>query len=139
MRREDLDDYLNRKQEIIKLENRIRKLKEKDNQTASDIVKGSDPEFPYTQRSYHIEGVVNWKPCALTLSMESRLKKKIEELRNLERDMEEYVEKIPSAELRMIFEMRVYERKSFKEIGKELNYEESTARKKYEQCLKLSV
>ncbi|WP_222927699.1 hypothetical protein [Biomaibacter acetigenes] len=64
--KELLQQYTDLQAEIKDLEDRIRKLENQADKIVQDSVIGSDPHFPYTERSFHIEGYSDKKQRRLS-------------------------------------------------------------------------
>ncbi len=57
MTREMLSQYINLKQEIKLLENKIKEMEYREVQSVSDVVRGSSRQFPYIEHNVRVSGV----------------------------------------------------------------------------------
>jgi len=122
------------KQQIANLENQV------EMETVSDVVSGSNPEWPYEQRRFHIEGLDIQGYEKRLRRLRRKLVWKLEELMDKREKLEEYINTIPDSELRMIFTLRYINGLSWQQIAAHLGFEGdgSTQRKKHDRYLKLS-
>ena len=97
-----LDDYIDACAFIKEMEAEIRKL-EKRKRIMQDKVKGSNPEFPYEERSFNLDGTVETVEDATTLAREKQI---LEEQRRIAFDLklgvEEWMQEIPFRMQRII-------------------------------------
>lgn len=93
MRIERLKNYRSLCNEIMDKKDRLK------NKTAGIVVSGSSPEFPYTKRSFAIEGVTNSEENA-------KLLQKIKTLEQEKEEIEDFVYSIEDSQTRRIFEYR---------------------------------
>lgn len=105
-----LTDYIDACEFIKETEAEIKKL-EKKKRIVQDKVRGSNPEFPYEERSFHLGGTVETLAEAGRLARERQIlevqKKEAEELKL---QVEEWMQEIP---FRM---QRIIRYKFFKEL-----------------------
>lgn len=88
---------------------------------ATDIVKGSNPEYPYEQRSFRVEGVSfaeYTKPADLK-RIEKILKERRDVLAQKRLAVEEWMNEIPSRIARII-RLKYFRRMTWNEVGMQL-------------------
>lgn len=136
MTKEKVKQYFIRKNEIALLASRIEK--DRSATIEHDVVTGSSPNFPFTSHQVHIEGIIDAN-LANIQRKERRLQKLIDELVELQKEMENILNEICDPEVRIIFELVVYDGKSFKAIAAEKQCDESTIRKKYNKAFEYSL
>ena len=97
--------------EIEGLEISIRKAR---NLTASDVVKGSSDEFPYSKRHFRIEGVDQEKESVLQI----RLRNKKKRLEREVMEAEKYLDALDNPEMRNILRLRYEQGLSWMEVAR---------------------
>ena len=126
MDRETLKNYRDLLTEIKRLNYRIEKLKRET--VEIDSVRGSNPNFPYQEVMFNIEGIVDNSVSVRRL--QARLKKRQDLCLEEREKIEDFINHLPSSRLRLIFDLRYIEGKSWLSISKALGaYEESYSRK----------
>ena len=126
MTAERLRQYKNLKEEIKELSEQIHKLE------SSDIVQGSDDEFPYILHNMKVET----GECDHTLDM---LKRNLRLLKIEYHKLNKFINDIKDSEIRRIFRYRYIEGWTFQKIAFKVgNGDESGIRKKHNKFLKLS-
>lgn len=139
MTKKELEQYRIIQLKIESLERRILALKKLRSETQNGIVIGSNPEFPYQEIHYHLEGY--------NVSKEMERKEKIDRLiRELEGARiqatdayirtEEFIKSIRDHELATIFAMVYIEGMTQNEVAEKFGYERSTISKKIDTFLK---
>lgn len=93
MRIEKLKNYRSLCDEIMDKKDRLK------HKTAGIVVSGSSTEFPYTKRSFSIEGVT-------TSEENAKLLQKIKTLEQEKEEIEDFVYSIEDSQTRRIFEYR---------------------------------
>lgn len=92
------------------LKNEIRMLREQiDNLKAgivSDVVEGSEGEFPYTKRRFTITGVDCEEYERKSKRLQKRLQRRVDDLMDLLEEINEYIEGIDDSLLRQIISLR---------------------------------
>lgn len=125
MKKEKLEQYRNLAIEVNYLKEKLRKHK-----IEYDTVSGSNNEFPYEKKKIKIQG------NPVFGSTYSRYLIKIKKCEKLRREIEEWIDNIPDSRVRLIFEMRYVDVKSWRCISKELRgSDESYARKIHDRFL----
>lgn len=105
-----LTDYIDACEFIKETEAEIKKL-EKKKRIVQDKVRGSNPEFPYEERSFHLGGTVETLAEAGRLARERQiLEEQKSEAEELKLQVEEWMQEIP---FRM---QRIIRYKFFKEL-----------------------
>lgn len=105
-----LTDYIDACEFIKETEAEIKKL-EKKKRIVQDKVRGSNPEFPYEERSFHLGGTVETLAEAGRLARERQiLEEQKAEAEELKLQVEEWMQEIP---FRM---QRIIRYKFFKEL-----------------------
>lgn len=93
--------YLKSEIEILK-----KQIADVDYKIATDSVKGSDPYFPYNERSFTITGI-NFKDYNRRVRrLQRKLNRRIEELMDLVEETNEYIESIDDSLIRQIIALR---------------------------------
>ena len=130
MTKEQLGQYKCLCLEIKELENRLNNLKR---QEVSDKVIASDSDFPYNQYQLKIQGYEDDK---YTEKIRARLIRRIRKCKKLRLEIEEFIEGIEDSRIRLIFELRYIQGKSWVYISNKLgSSNESYARKSHDRYL----
>lgn len=127
MTAERLKQYKSLKAEIEELAEQIHRLE------SSDIVQGSDREFPYIKHNMKVET----GECDHTRDM---LKKELGLLKSEYHALNEFINNIADSEIRRIFRYRYIEGLKWFQIASRLKVcgDGSTERKKHDRFLKVS-
>lgn len=111
-----LEDYIDACEFIKETEAEIKKL-EKKKKYVQDKVRGSNPEFPYEQRSFNLGGTVETVADASALAREKRI---LEEQRRTASDLklqvEEWMQEIPFR-MQRIVRYKFFNRLSWEEVA----------------------
>lgn len=102
------------KTEIAAIERQIDNLEPL---VAIDKVNGSDSHFPYTARSFTIEGVDTEGCNRKALRLRNRLQKKKDELTDMLTETNNFIESIPDSLIRQIIILRYVECKSWTKVA----------------------
>lgn len=127
--------YLNREIEVLK-----KQLDSVEPEFVSDSIKGSSIEFPYTEHSIKIKGI-GWDEYeAKTKRIKNKIKNRVSELMNLKDEINDYIEKIPDSELRLIISLRYINGLSWQQVASHIGNmgDGSTERKKHDRFLNVS-
>lgn len=73
---------------------------------ATDTVTGSDPHFPYTERTFTISGIDYDEYHQKAQKLQRRLEKRVKQLVQLIEDTYEYIENIDDSLIRQIITLR---------------------------------
>lgn len=135
MEKKDLEQYCKLKREARLLWDRLNKLEHKQIPEVSGKVQASEEDFPYltygmTVKLYDpkINDAIN-----KTISI---LQKKLEQCSTEMLKIEQFIDRIPDSELRLMFHMRYIDGKKLREIAMELNEDRSGIGKKISAYLK---
>ena len=124
MTAERLKQYKSLKAEIEELAEQIQMLE------SSDIVQGSDREFPYIKHNMKVETA----ECDRTREL---LRKELQLLKTEYRKLNEFINNIADSEIRRIFRYRYIEGWTFQKIAFRMNEtDESYPRRKHNKYLK---
>ena len=111
-----LDDYIDACEFIKETEAEIKKL-EKKKKFVQDKVRGSNPEFPYEERSFNLGGTIETVADASALTREKRI---LEEQRKVASDLklgvEEWMQEIPFR-MQRIIRYKFFNRLSWEEVA----------------------
>ncbi|NQS75256.1 MAG: hypothetical protein HQP61_02265 [Peptococcaceae bacterium] len=91
--------------EIKSLEKRIGRIEAQVDVIEHDIVVGSDTEFPYTKKTFHIEGISARRQERL-MTLRSLLVQRKEKCEELKFRIEIYISTIPDSLTRLVFQYR---------------------------------
>lgn len=130
MTKEQLGQYKCLCLEIKELENRLNNLK---SQEVTDKVLASASDFPYNQYELKIKGYEDDKYIE---KIRARLIRRIRKCRKLRLEIEKFIEEIEDSRIRLIFELRYIQGKSWVYISNKLgSSNESYARKSHDRYL----
>ncbi|KXA31653.1 hypothetical protein HMPREF3229_00181 [Peptoniphilus harei] len=130
MTKEQLGQYKCLCLEIKELEKRLNNLKK---QEVTDKVLTSASDFPYNQYELKIKGYEDDKYIE---KIRARLIRRIRKCRKLRLEIEEFIEEIEDSRIRLIFELRYIQGKSWVYISNKLgSSNESYARKSHDRYL----
>lgn len=111
-----LEDYIDACEFIKETEAEIKKL-EKKKKFVQDKVRGSNPEFPYEERSFNLGGTIETVADASALAREKRI---LEEQRKVASDLklgvEEWMQEIPFR-MQRIIRYKFFNRLSWEEVA----------------------
>lgn len=128
-----LRQYNDIKVEIKELEVRIENLRKKQIKVERDSVKGSNPHFPYEQKSFVIEGYdypgADRKELRLKL-LSKTLKDRLEKCEEAKLQIEQFINCIPDSRTRRVFQYRYIDNMEWLPIAYRIGkYDESYPRK----------
>jgi DNA-directed RNA polymerase specialized sigma subunit len=101
----------------------------------TDRVTGSMTEHPYIFTSFKISGYDSGGYSSKVKRLERKLKCKLDELMDERARIEEYIESIDNATVRMILRLRYINGLGWNQIGNELGYSERQIRRKHAQWI----
>ena len=116
MNRERLENYKDLECEIKHLEKRLKKLK--DDNIETDFVTGSERELPYRVMTYKVQGIKS--NHELIRRTEQILKKRKLKAMREKVEIEEWISNLFDTRMRLIFDMRYIENKTWLEISRKL-------------------
>ena len=103
MSKEQLKQFKYLKTEIETIKKQIEDL---DYTIVTDSVRGSDSEFPYTMRSFKIEGIDKDDYNRRVKRLQRKLSRRVEELLDLTEEANEFIEGIDDSLVRQIITLR---------------------------------
>lgn len=112
--KEKLKQYNDVTMEILKLENKIKKLEDKG--IVGDIVEGSSKFFPYTKFHYTIKAQ-NEKIVKKTDNLKFNLKMRLNDLVDLKKEIEDFISSLPTSRMRRIFELRYIQNYTWRKVA----------------------
>lgn len=130
--------------QLSQITREIQLLKAQINSIYSDVVtdsvKGSYPEFPYTEHLITIYGIDEQKSARIRIRLQSRLRRRLEDLMDTLDEINEYVSTIDDSEIRQIITLRYINNLTWYQIAKHMGVygDGSTERKKHNRFLKVS-
>ncbi len=123
-----LKQYKDLCREINELENNY--IKKLENRNVSDIVTGSNNEFPYQIMSFKVEGLAHTDKLREVL-IERKVK-----CEQLKIKIEEFISNIPDSRTRRIFQYRYIDGLTWQQVSRRIGgYEESYPRKIHDRYL----
>ncbi|EOS27632.1 hypothetical protein C806_00079 [Lachnospiraceae bacterium 3-1] len=112
-----LSDYIDACAMVKETEQEIKKLKQKKIKIAEGVVKGSNPEFPYQPRNFHIHGTEFGYADDMNLRRKEKVleerKKRAEEIKT---QTEEWMNSIP-LRMQRIVKYKIFEGLSWEETA----------------------
>lgn len=114
-----LEQFREKKREVRMLEGKLESMKERCEETISDVVQASSREFPYIRQSARITGKDMTARKRMLVVKERLIKRK----RELEEDIEEierFIDTIEDSAIRQIIELRYIEGRKWRDISNEL-------------------
>lgn len=112
-----LNDYIDACKFIEETEKEIKRLK-RNKKTVIDKVKGSNPDFPYEQRSFGVAGTTETYVNADTIRYEEELlKTQKEEAEDLKHQVEEWMKTIPFR-MQRIIKYKVFKGLAWEEVAR---------------------
>lgn len=141
MTKEQLQQYRSLILEIEILQKRIDKINGKEVQ--HDFVKGSNSEFPYEPKSFHVSGynIMTYSKKQITMDkikadrLQVMLKKKQDECQEELLRIQGYINGIPDSTDRIIFTMAFINGVILEDIGKKLHMDRSNVGKRINKYL----
>lgn len=118
MDKEILEQYIDACELIKETKEEIRKLKKQHKRIEQDVVKGSSAEFPYTEQSFHVEGIaysIVKDPGSLA-EQEAILKKRVENAAAIKLQVEEWMLTIPQR-MQRIIKYKIFEEETWGQVA----------------------
>lgn len=139
MTKEELNEYLQLKEEIVLLKNKISELENREAQYSSDIVKGSSKHFPYTEHPIKLYGYDSEYEKDIIKSIE-RKKIRLKRLK-LQREKEaeklyEYINTRKESRTRQVLIYTYIDGKTQNDIAKIMHIDRSLVSKIIKECIK---
>lgn len=132
MKKEELSQLRDLRQEIAELEAKIVNLKSKSSGIISDKVKASSKDFPYTEISLKIEGydyVMDAKSKKQIQMKQELLRQRKEQAEELELRITKYINSIKESKIRRMMEYKYIEGYTWEKIGQIFHCDRTTAEK----------
>ena len=101
----------------------------------TDRVTGSMTEHPYILTHFTISGYASGDCSNKVKRLERKLKRKLDELMDERARIEEYIESIDNATIRMILRLRYINGLKWDQIGREIGYTERQCRRIYKKFI----
>jgi DNA-directed RNA polymerase specialized sigma subunit len=128
MTKEELSRLRNMQKEIELIKKELNTITE---EYVTDKVTGSMVEHPYIFTSFKICGYDSEGYSSKVRRLEKRLKRKLDELVDERQRIEEYIESIDNATIRMILRLRHINGLKWEQIGRELGYSTQHIKRMY--------
>lgn len=135
MNKQILSDYIDICELITETEEEIRNLRKKE--IVHDKVTGSNPEFPYQKKGFHISGVNEIYLDGQKLKKEiALLEERKRHAEKLKAEIDRWMNGIP-ARMQRIVRMKYFEKKTWDEVARKINDNASgeTIRKEFYRFL----
>ena len=136
MTREELGKLRSIQKEVELIKKELNTITE---EYVTDKVTGSMVEHPYIFTSFKISGYDSEGYSVKVKRLERKLKRKLDELMDERARIEEYIESIDNATVRMILRLRYINGLGWNQIGNELGYSERQCRRKYKEFFEKDV
>ncbi len=123
--------YLNKEIEILK-----EQIQKAEAHTITDVVVGSDTEYPHLSHNITITGINDRKISRL----KRKLNRRVKELFAAKAEMLEHIHSVEDSEMRQILILRYVDGLTWQQVARKLGRagDGSTERKKHDRFLKLS-
>jgi DNA-directed RNA polymerase specialized sigma subunit len=131
--KEELSKLKKIKSEIEQIK---RELNNVEPEYTKDSVKGSSPNFPYTEHSIKIQGYDYDSYCRKAQRIQNRLNRKLEELIDEKDRINEYIYNLDDSDIRQILSYRYINGLTWEQIGANMNYAAVTVRMKHDEFMK---
>ena len=132
MTREELSKLGSIQKEIELIKKELNTITE---EYVTDKVTGSMVEHPYVLTHFKISGYDSEGYSVKVKRLERKLKCKFDELMDERIRIEEYIESIDNATIRMILRLRHINRLKWEQIGREIGYTGRQCRRKYKKFI----
>lgn len=132
MNKQTLSDYIDICELIRETEEEIEDLRKKE--IVHDKVTGSNPEFPYEKRGFHISGMyLDSRKLKKEIDLLEEQKRRAEKLKA---EIDEWMKTVP-ARIQRIIRMKYFEKKTWDEVACKINENASgeTIRKEFYRFL----
>ena len=137
MDKKTLKKYKPNKDKVIRIENQIQELSERESTVVMGKVTGSSADFPYTEVRTSVQ---MYDPYEEENVRQQIRRKEVDRLRILkeQKEVEDYINGIDDPEIKEIFELSFLEGKKQDEVAEIVNIDRSYVSKKISDYLKLS-
>lgn len=120
MEKEILREYVDACKLIEETEADIQRLKKKRNAIVQTNVSGSNPEFPYQQKHFHVEGMAFTYQDDKQLRMEEQLlEERKAEAEKIKLQVQQWMNSL-SKRMQRIIRLRFFEEKSWEDVAKKM-------------------
>jgi len=118
MDKKELSQLRHLKREVELLEQQIADAEyESSKYKASDVVLGSNPVWPYQEKTFRVEGIDIPKYERHLQRLRKKLEQRLEELMEMRERLEEYIETVPDSLIRQILILRYVNGLSWKQVA----------------------
>ena len=117
MNKDKLRQLRHLKREIELLQDQIANL---ESEIVTDKVRGSDPEHPYTEKSFYITGFAHEEHGRKMKRLKERLQRRLDDLMDLVVEINEFVEEIDDSLLRQIIILRHVNGLTWEQVAAEI-------------------
>jgi hypothetical protein len=117
MNKDQLRQLRHLKREIELLQDQIINL---ESEIVTDKVRGSDPEHPYTEKSFYITGFAHEEHSRKMKRLKERLQRRVDDLMDLRAEILEFVEGIDDSLLRQVIILRHVNGLTWDQVAKEV-------------------
>jgi len=130
MTREELSRLRSIQKEIELIKKELSAITE---EYVTDRVTGSMTEHPYILTHFEISGYASGDCSSKVKRLERKLKRKLDELMDERARIEEYIESIDNATVRIILRLKHINGLKWEQIGREIGYTERQCRRIYKK------
>lgn len=134
-----LEQYIDACELITDMEEELAKLRKQKGEVLQDAVKGSAPEYPYTQVTYHLEGYgpEESRRHQLIRKQEMLLAEQKQEADKIRAKVDAWMLTVP-VRMRRIIRMRVFQKMSWRRVADRLGRDatEDSVKKEYQRFMK---
>lgn len=134
-----LQQYIDAENVIKQTEQQIRKLREQREAVLTDIVKGSNPNYPYEEVTFRIEGLGNFDYTDKQLrELEQKLDQRRLDAAKLRIETEEWVNTLPPR-LQLIVQIKFLGHGTWEEVARKIGHGSTSEglRKEYKRYMSL--
>ncbi len=117
MTRQDLKQLRHLKSEIKLLQEQILAL---ESEIVTDKVRGSDPEHPWTEKSFYITGFDQEKHSRKMEQLKKKMQRRVDDLLDLRAEIIEWVEGIEDSLLRQVIILRHVNGLGWRQVAREI-------------------
>lgn len=128
-----LKQYIDACELVKETEEEIKRIRSKSRKTVQDSVKGSSHDFPYTEKSYHMEGTphLTRKNMKDIEAYELLLRQRKADAEEIKHDVEAYINTIPQR-MQRIIKYRIFEGMPWGEVAERMGRRATEASVKME-------
>jgi hypothetical protein len=140
MTKEQLQQYRSLVLEVDILQKRIDKLAYAEQEVQHGFVKGSNPDFPFEAKSFHVSGyniIADSKRRYRVDKLKIMLKKKQDECQEELLKIQEYINKIPDSTTRVIFNMIYIDGLTQEQVSRKIHMDQSRISRRISEQLNI--